>query len=71
VALADLDQPAPDVLAVQLGRPDLGMVLGQPVGQAADRVLVGLDGVGGVAVGPQRQLPRDGEDGEVGMRRAG
>jgi hypothetical protein len=42
VALADLDQPAPDVLAVQLGRPDLGMVLGQPVGQAAHRVLVAL-----------------------------
>jgi hypothetical protein len=41
VALADLDQPAPDVLAVQLGRPDLGMVLGQP-GQAAHGVLVGL-----------------------------
>jgi hypothetical protein len=39
VALADLDQPAPDVLAVQLGRPDLWMVLGQPVGQAPHRVL--------------------------------
>jgi hypothetical protein len=50
-ALADLDQPAPDVLAVQLGWPDLGVVLGQPVGQAAHRVLIGLDGVVGVAVG--------------------
>ncbi len=30
-ALADLDQPAANVLAVQLGRPDLGIVLGQPV----------------------------------------
>ena len=28
VTLADLDQPASDVPAVQLGRPDLGMVLG-------------------------------------------
>ena len=45
VALADLDQPAPDVLAVQLGRPDLGMVLGQPAGQASHCVLVGLDGL--------------------------
>jgi hypothetical protein len=67
VALADLDQPAPHVLAVQLGRPDLGMVLGQPVGQAAHRVLVGLDGVVGLPVSPQRQLPRDGEHGEVRM----
>jgi hypothetical protein len=33
VALADLDQPAPDVLAVQLGRPNVRMVLGQPVGR--------------------------------------
>jgi hypothetical protein len=54
-ALADINQPPPDVLAVQLGRPDLGMVLSQPAGQAPD----------GVAVGPQRQLPRHGKDGEV------
>jgi hypothetical protein len=27
-------------------RPDLGMVLGQPLGQAPDRIPVGLDGVG-------------------------
>ena len=60
----------PDVLALQLARPDLGMALGQPVGQAAHRVLVGLDGVVGVAVGLQRQLPRDGERGEVGMAHA-
>jgi hypothetical protein len=52
VVLADLDQPASDVLALQLGRSDLGMVLGQPVGQAPHRVLVGLDGVVGVAVSP-------------------
>jgi hypothetical protein len=32
VALADLNQPASDVLALQLVRSDLGMVLGQPVG---------------------------------------
>jgi hypothetical protein len=30
VAFPHLDQPAPDVLALQLGGPDLGMVLGQP-----------------------------------------
>jgi hypothetical protein len=68
--LADLDQPASDVLALQLGRSDLGMVLGQPVGQAAHRVLVGLDGVVGVPVSPQRQLPGDGEHGEVRMTHA-
>jgi hypothetical protein len=33
VSLPDLDQPAPDVLTVQLGRPHLGMALSQPVGQ--------------------------------------
>ena len=71
VALADLDQPTPDVLAVKLGRADLGMVLGRPVGQAPDRLLVGLDGVVGVPLSPQRQLPGDGEHGEVGMLHAG
>jgi hypothetical protein len=67
VALADLDQPAPDVLAVQLGRSHLGMVLGQPPSQAPHRVLVGLDGVVGVPVGPQRQFPRHGDHGDVRM----
>ena len=71
MALADLDQPTPDVLAVKLGRADLGMVLGRPVGQAPDRLLVGLDGVVGVPLSPQRQLPGDGEHGEVGMLHAG
>jgi hypothetical protein len=42
VAPADLDQPAPDVLALQLGRPDLGMVLSQPAGEAPHRVLICL-----------------------------
>jgi hypothetical protein len=56
------------VLALQLGRPDLGVVLGEPAGEAAHRVLVRRDGVGGVAVCPQRQLPRDGEHVEVWMR---
>jgi hypothetical protein len=32
VALADLDQPASDVLAIQLGRPHFGMLLREPVG---------------------------------------
>ena len=70
MVLPNLDQPAPDVLAVQLGRPDLGMVLSQPPGQAPHRVLIGPDGVLGVAVGPQRQLPGDGEHGEVRMTHA-
>jgi hypothetical protein len=53
VALADLDQLPPTVLALQLGRPNLGMVLSQPAGEA-----------------PYRQLPGDGEYGEVGMTHA-
>jgi hypothetical protein len=60
VAVPHLHQPAPDVLALQLGRPDLGAVLGEPAGEAAHRVPVRRDGVVGVAIGPQRQLPRDG-----------
>jgi hypothetical protein len=54
--------------ALQLDRPDLRVALSQPVGQAPHRLLVRLDGVVGVAVGPQRQLPGDGEHGEVRMR---
>jgi hypothetical protein len=45
VALADLDQPAPDVLTLQLGWPDFGMMLAQPAGQAPHRVLVRLHGM--------------------------
>ncbi len=37
VALPDLDQPAADVLAIQLGRPYLRAVLNEPVGQAPHR----------------------------------
>jgi hypothetical protein len=46
------------------------MVLGQPARQAPHRVLIGLDGVVSVAIGPQRQLPRHGEHGEVRMTHA-
>jgi hypothetical protein len=38
VALPDLDQPAADVLAFQLGRPHLRVLLSEPVGQALDRL---------------------------------
>jgi hypothetical protein len=50
---------SPDVSALQLDRPDLRIPLGEPVGQAAHRLLARPDGVVGVAVGPQRQLPGD------------
>src|SRR4029450_12846199 len=70
VALADLDQPASDVLAVQVGGAGLRMVLSQPAGEAPHRVLVRLDGVVGVAVGPQRKLSGGGEHGEVRMTHA-
>jgi hypothetical protein len=48
---------APDMPAVELGRPDFRMVLSQPAGQAPHHVLICPDGVLGAAVGPQRQLP--------------
>ena len=45
-------------------------LLREPTGEVADGSLVRLDGVVGVSVSPQRQLPGDGEHVEVAVHQA-